>query len=312
MIERPIRLGADSDRMAVFTEPWARRDRGGDHRRTGVLFLSSGTIHRVGPGGLFVRMARVLARAGFPALRMDLAGCGDSDWFPGSMTLKESVCADAREAVDTLVREGAEDGVVVIGMGFGAREALWVADEDPRVRAVVMIDGPAHRTAGFHLRRVREALLHPRGWLREVGRRLLRPNQMPAVGREALRAADGAVGHDGYDRARPATSSRAEIERELGGVVTRGGAVLAVYTGSSLDVINDERQLEEMYPQDGWAKEIQTVLLPGADRYFSVVAEQDRLIEYVVRWARALVRTPRSESDTEVTLTSPRNSTATH
>jgi pimeloyl-ACP methyl ester carboxylesterase len=44
-----------------------------------AVFLNSGAIRRIGPGRLYVTLARRWAARGVPSLRLDLAGIGDSD-----------------------------------------------------------------------------------------------------------------------------------------------------------------------------------------------------------------------------------------
>ena len=43
-----------------------------------IFFLNAGVIDHVGPAGLWVRLARQWAEAGFRAIRFDLSGNGDS------------------------------------------------------------------------------------------------------------------------------------------------------------------------------------------------------------------------------------------
>ena len=65
------------------------------------VFLSAGSLHRVGPYRLYVRLARELARMGFSSLRVDLAGVGDSPARRG-MTNQQSVAADFAEIASVL------------------------------------------------------------------------------------------------------------------------------------------------------------------------------------------------------------------
>ena len=47
-------------------------------RSTVVVILNAGFIHRSGPFRLGTRLARALAESGYPALRFDLPGIGDT------------------------------------------------------------------------------------------------------------------------------------------------------------------------------------------------------------------------------------------
>ncbi len=72
MRERAVVFGDPPDLVGVLTEP------DGVCRDRGVIILNAGIIHRVGPNRLHVRMARALASLGFPVLRFDFSGQGDS------------------------------------------------------------------------------------------------------------------------------------------------------------------------------------------------------------------------------------------
>lgn len=59
--------------FGIVTEPTT-----GDILRPWVVLLNAGSTHRAGPGRLHVAVARALAARGFPCLRLDLGGIGDS------------------------------------------------------------------------------------------------------------------------------------------------------------------------------------------------------------------------------------------
>src|SRR5215472_19382863 len=46
--------------------------------KPGVILLNPGIVHRVGPGRIYVKIARALAAKGFVVLRFDFSGIGDS------------------------------------------------------------------------------------------------------------------------------------------------------------------------------------------------------------------------------------------
>src|SRR5205085_6183975 len=69
--ETLCRFGADSHLFGVLTEPGEKRD------LPAVILLNAGSIHRVGPSRLYVRIARELAQDGFASLRLDHEGLGD-------------------------------------------------------------------------------------------------------------------------------------------------------------------------------------------------------------------------------------------
>ena len=82
------------------------------------VFLSAGLLHRVGPHGLHVRLARELAQMGFSSLRVDLAGTGDS---PPQPRLDVSAIRSGRLRGD-FGRSGVASGSVAARVG---RALLW-------------------------------------------------------------------------------------------------------------------------------------------------------------------------------------------
>lgn len=62
-----------------------------------VVILNSGIIHRVGAHRVYVPLSRALAAAGFPVLRFDLSGIGDSENRVDMLSPFEASLADIRK-----------------------------------------------------------------------------------------------------------------------------------------------------------------------------------------------------------------------
>ncbi len=120
---------------------------GGD-RSTGVLVVVGGPQYRVGSHRQFVLMARCLAEAGFPVLRFDARGMGDSDGdFPGF----EHCVDDISAAIDAFhEHQPGLRKLVVWGLCDGASAALLYLHTrkgDPRVCGLCLVN-PWVRSAG--------------------------------------------------------------------------------------------------------------------------------------------------------------------
>lgn len=107
---------------------------------TAVLVIVGGPQYRVGSHRQFVSVARALAAAGFPCLRFDYRGMGDST---GGMRTFEAVTDDIGAAIDLLFRE--VDGlrrVVLWGLCDGASAALLYcqARRDARVGGLCLLN----------------------------------------------------------------------------------------------------------------------------------------------------------------------------
>jgi exosortase A-associated hydrolase 1 len=114
-------------------------------RSTGVVFVVGGPQYRVGSHRQFVLMARALAQAGFPVLRFDYRGMGDSD---GKHAGFESCGEDVRAAVDTFVREcpGVKH-IALFGLCDGASAVLMHCVTDARITRLILAN-PWIRTEG--------------------------------------------------------------------------------------------------------------------------------------------------------------------
>lgn len=104
----------------------------------GMVIVVGGPQYRAGSHRHFVLLGRALAAKGFPVLRFDYNGMGDSDGEVGSF---EEVEGDIRAAIDMLCREEPQLCTVVLwGLCDGASAALMYAGSDPRVSGLVLLN----------------------------------------------------------------------------------------------------------------------------------------------------------------------------
>lgn len=106
--------------------------------KTGVLIIVGGPQYRAGSHRQFVLLARSLAAAGYPTLRFDCRGMGDSSGAPRGF---EAINADIASALATFTQ--AQPGVerfVLWGLCDGASAALLYVGQahDPRVVALCL------------------------------------------------------------------------------------------------------------------------------------------------------------------------------
>lgn len=106
----------------------------------GVVFVVGGPQYRAGSHRQFTLLARALAQAGFPALRFDYRGMGDSTGAPRDF---EAIDADIGAAIDQLVqRLRTVTRVVLWGLCDGASAALLYlhATRDARVAGLALVN----------------------------------------------------------------------------------------------------------------------------------------------------------------------------
>jgi uncharacterized protein len=107
---------------------------------TGVIVIVGGPQTRVGSHRQFVRLARTLAAAGYPVLRFDVRGMGDSS---GDQRTFEHITPDIRAAIDTLQSNCPDVRRIVLwGLCDAASAALLYCDEtrDPRIAGLCLLN----------------------------------------------------------------------------------------------------------------------------------------------------------------------------
>lgn len=107
-------------------------------RHQGMIVVVGGPQTRFGSHRQFLLLARDLADTGYPVLRFDYRGMGDSG---GDYTGFEGVADDIRAAVDTLLDKVPELESVVL---FGLCDAAWAeavyAASDSRIGGLVLVN----------------------------------------------------------------------------------------------------------------------------------------------------------------------------
>jgi predicted alpha/beta hydrolase len=173
--EEPLSFGDGGSLFGMLARPPAHA--AGD--RPAVLLINAGTVHRVGPHRLYVPMARRWARLGFPVLRMDLSGVGDSATAAGN---EENLCyprGAARDVAAGIAMLAARTGArsfVLAGLCSGADHAFRGALVEPRASGVVILNP---RTFGVRT----EAEIKAHAQARHVERALSRKESFAKLAR---------------------------------------------------------------------------------------------------------------------------------
>jgi exosortase A-associated hydrolase 1 len=128
----------------------------------GLVFVVGGPQYRIGSHRQFVHLARAFAASGYPCMRFDARGMGDSSGVsPGF----EAMAEDIRAAIDAfLTAAPGLTEVILWGLCDGASAAALYAPEDARVAGLVLVN-PWVRTdaleararlSGYYAARIRE------------------------------------------------------------------------------------------------------------------------------------------------------------
>ena len=290
MTERVHVFGSHRGLVGIVTEPSAesrKRD------APAVVFSNVGLNHRVGPGRVYVELARKLAASGFVAFRFDLSGFGDSNPRSGTATDLERATLDTREALDFLEGKGITQ-FVLVGFCSGVDSAHAVAVDDARVVGAVFIDGYAYKNFGFWLRYFTIRILQPARWGRYIRQRF--GSLRHGIGRRET----GGV-QEVFDREYP---SRLQFAADVDRLVQRSVQLLFVYTVVADNHYNYQRQFHDTFGHRG---PIEVEYYRHADHVFSVEAQRRQLRSRLVEWmeARFPERAGSAETSPTVSLARP-------
>ena len=247
-----------------------------------VVILVGGPQYRVGSHRQFVLLGRALARAGFPALRFDYRGMGDS---AGEQRDFEQIEPDLRAAL------GALAGVcpsarrfVVWGLCDAAAAALMFATGDARVAGIVAANPWARSDASLAAARVKHY----------YGRRLLEREFWVKLLRGGLdwRASLGALGSNLRSARRLGRAGEGDAAalpfqtRMAHGLAAFRGRVLLILSGND---ITAKEFLQYTDSAAGWKgllsdSKVRRIDIPEADHTFSSRAWMTRAEQATIEW----------------------------
>jgi alpha/beta superfamily hydrolase len=277
--DQPVRL--PHGKVGILSRPTAEPA----EARPIVLVLNSGVIHRVGHNRMYVTLARRLAAQGYTVLRFDLAGIGDSEKRPDTLSTADGALADIREVMDWLEASLPARPVAVIGLCIGAYLGVLYGGRDPRVGGVMMMDPFIPRTPRFYFNYcVKEAVritLNPSSWsgVRKLFRSAFKqagigPSSGTAEESFLVRIEDPKI------RAQIEESYRLAIDRKL--------KMLMVLTGGLERQHNYRRQLFDAFPHLRFGDLLKMEYWADVDHIFSHPADRERLFGKVESWLDAL------------------------
>ena len=264
-----MQLGEGGRLFTILCEPQERHA-----SRPVVVFLSAGLLHRVGPSRLHVTLARDLADRGFPSLRVDLSGKGDSPGR-GSMKNRESVALDFDDIRSGLRARYGDISMILAGLCSGADNAIRLSVMEPGVTGLLLLDPICFPDAGFRRRALAAKWLSPRRYAKSV-RRMLRAD---APGeRHGLSPDDDPL----MLRDLP---SREDMRQAFGLVRDRGGNVLSIFTQYALGYYNSAGQLGSVLQVSDYPAFCSEIFWPDVEHTYKLAVHRERLREHVLAWA---------------------------
>ena len=292
MKEDALVFGRDRSLIGVMS---ANRTLNGSSKEnlTGVLLLTAGLDHHVGPNCLWVKLARRLASMGFVALRFGYSGTGDSGPRRDKLPADKAVIDEAQQAIECLERLRGVKRFIVIGLCTGAERAFQLAIADSRVKGAILINPQPPETE--HSRRLRDlhwylryALFNPASWKRFF---LLRVDYR-GIWRAVVSKITGLVW--------PKLLQSNELP-DVAENLTKSIQIIQDRGVQLLILSSDIEEFGELYLQEVAQSHYESMMnagllssgkIPGSDRSVGPLASQEVVINLISQWMaeKALVK----------------------
>ena len=241
--------------LGVINHPAGR-----DVRDTAVILFNAGMVQRSGPHRGSVLLARALAGHGFPVLRFDQSGLGDS---PISTTASaDRRHAELRAAIDLLAAQTGARRFVIGGICSAADNAFRLAAVEPRVHGLLLLDGLAYRTPGY--------------WWRYLLPRMFHPGKVWRWWRQRGAQTDMANFRD--------FPTQAEAVAQMTDMVARDMRLLFVFTGGAYRYFNHAGQLSAGLGAAARSPQVSLAYWPDCDHTFYLQRDRLRLQDTIAAW----------------------------
>lgn len=291
MIEQPCWFGPNDGLFGIVADPLAGLSR----QTQGIILMNPGTLHRVGGARINVRLARRLALLGYPSLRFDFSGLGDSSSRHDGVTYLEGMIGELKAAASFLMEHQACRGVILVGHCTGAAMSFEMALTDSRVTGAVLIEGYAYPTPWFQVVRW---LRHVSSWSNWHGLLSGRKDVTPALRRLAAQVLGSGNGvhapgapEESIEGARQRIRSlddllppREHVRTGLESLIRRQVRLLQVYAGGEHHYYNYRSQFADAFPGLDFGGMVEVEYRKEANHYFSTPAQQQWLDSRIVRW----------------------------
>jgi pimeloyl-ACP methyl ester carboxylesterase len=275
MKEMAIMFGRSRSLTGIFNEATEKHP---SRQLPAFIFLNSGVIHRIGPNRLHVRMAREMASMGFPSLRFDMSGIGDSRASRTDIPRHERWAIETQEAMNFLNQEFRINRFILIGNCSGAGAAFLTANVDARVTAAVLINpqGPKKLLRYY----MRLALFNLNFWLRVIRGRTKFRREIYQI-REQSR--------DLYQRELNDVNIANEAATKLHSLIRRGTDILIVHCEWDPGWDYFKVKLGKIINELSSSKKIKTEIIYGINHDFNMIQGQEDLIRIVRDWASQII-----------------------
>lgn len=277
--EQAVQFGKNASLTGVLTLPHSTTE-----DRPAFIMLNPGILHRIGPCRLHVRVARAVAEAGFPALRLDFSGIGDSEPRRDSLAFEESAPLEVCEAMDYLSTKGMSR-FVLLGLCSGADMAHLAARQDERVRGLVLLDPWVYRTRMHLVHYYAQRVFRLAVWKRWF---LTRVNVLANMTSKSVIASPESDEVDyevpKYVRHFPPHST---VAADLKSFAARKVRLLAMFTSGQEDIYNHVGQYRSSFSDVPLGELLEEHFLANATHIITGLEHQQYVVESVMNWSLA-------------------------
>lgn len=272
-----------------------------------IIFLNAGLIHHIGPNRLYVKLARRLAAAGFPVLRFDLSGIGDSKPRQDNLPFEKSAVDDVQQAMDDLTKKLGVTSFVLMGHCAGAFNSFSTASVDPRVTGAVMINPEGANDDWSDFDRKRKVSRYYQGYYsrdaltsRERWVKLLtgRASYGSIIRNVAVNIVWNRISTT-FFRFRKKLATRGADDKAMQAAMTtlrtitgRGGSILFVYSEGSTGFMRVQHIFEGDLKDLNAAGKVKLAVIPEADHVFTLASMQTRLTNAITEWMGSTLTQP--------------------
>jgi pimeloyl-ACP methyl ester carboxylesterase len=254
-----------------------------DPIKPAIVFMNAGFTPRIGPNRFFVRLARLFGRQGYPSIRFDFSGLGDSSRAGAGRWDKNQARAEISLAVDEIQRVTGCREVVLFGACSGTDPSLYAATVDQRVVGLMLLDPFSY--VNFRAKVV--------SFLQRLRGHLTAGTFTSKLFDLAKRASPGAAPQSDQDeriniwtelRPKP---PREEFAATLVQSLQRGCRALLIFTDRAARTHNYQGQLKQVHPELRPFPQIEDVILPNCDHTCTRLHMQDQLADVLLQWLKA-------------------------
>ena len=265
-------------------------------KQCGVLIVVGGPQYRVGSHRQFLLLARELARHGFPVLRFDYTGMGDSE---GEQKSFENIDADLRAAIDVFYQQHLDlKQVVIWGLCDAASAALFYAYQDQRVKGLILLNPWVYTTQGAAKTYLKHYYLH-RLFSRELWNKIVSGkfdivasigSLAPMLKKIISTSLNGNTDNSSADSSQVISVDLPLPERMRQGLERFQYPVLCILSGDDLtasefkELIAADKNWQQLFSQ----QRIQRLNFDESDHTFSRAVWRNQVAEWTIGWLQKL------------------------